>query len=351
LPDRANDFNFSATGIGSVPFQEIEDTCLAILRGFPGTPYWPQFVRRSYKEDMIIQYSEGLPLIEIQEDKRSLVISTTGNKEAELVRFYEHFLDQDVDYFSISSDYAPGLYALLELIDRGEAKEGVYVKGQTCGPVTFAAGIKDPSGKAALHSQELLEPLVNGLAIKALWQIRQLEKSGKRPIIFLDEPYLSGFGSAFSPIQRHEVIGLLQSVINYLREHSEALIGIHCCGNTDWSMLIDAGPDIVNFDAFGYMDSFLLYSDSIMKLLRTGGTIAWGIVPTLGFTGNETVEDLISRLKQGLERVQQWGIDPENLAKRSMLTPACGMGSMDPEMAARGMDLLSRLSNRVATHE
>ncbi|MBW1850148.1 MAG: methionine synthase [Deltaproteobacteria bacterium] len=339
-------FNFLATGIGSVPFQDIEATCRVILKYFPLMPFWPQLVRRSYLEDMSAQYCEGLPLLEINEEQRSLTISSGSDVEAELTTFYEHFLAQDVDYFSISKGYAPGLYAMLDLMGQDAVRSGPYIKGQTVGPVTFAAGILDLNGKPILHNAELLEAMVNGLAIKALWQVRELGKSGRSPIIFLDEPYLSGFGSAFSPIQRHEVIDILRTVIDYLRENSDTLVGIHCCGNTDWPIIVEASPDIINFDAFEYMEHFLLYPDDIARFLKGGGSIAWGIIPTSGFTGKETAEGLFSKIEEGLHRVYEWGIAPEMLAERSILTPACGMGTMDPAAAKKGMELLSRLSQK-----
>jgi len=342
--DRVPDFGFVATGIGSVPFQDIEATCREILEYTPSIPFWPQFVKRSYLEDMSIQYSEGLPLLEIIKEKRALVIPSTNNLEAELINFYEHFFAQDTEYFSMSRDFAPGLYYLLELIEQTAPQTSLYIKGQTVGPITFAAGITDLDGKPVLHNAELMDAMTKGLAIKALWQVRQLSRSGKRAIIFLDEPYLSGFGSAFSPIQRHEVIDTLRIVIDYLRENSDALIGIHCCGNTDWSMIIEADPDIISFDAFEYMDYFLLYSNEIVNFFGHGGSVAWGIVPTSNFTGAELVEDLSSRLEGGLSRVRDWGIDPETLAKRSIITPSCGMGTMSPESTKKGMGLLSLLS-------
>ncbi len=321
MASETHHFDFAATGIGSVPFQDIEGTCNEILERLPYLPFWPQFVKRSHLEDMSIQFSEGLPLLEISEQKRSLTISS-GDKERELVSFYDHFLAQDIGYFSISRSHAPGLYAMLELITQDKGPVGDYIKGQTVGPVTFAAGITDLNGKPVLHNPELLEAMVNGLAIKTLWQVKELSKCNRRPVIFLDEPYLSGFGSAFSPIQRQEVVDLLRTVINYVKERSDALIGIHCCGNTDWPMIMEVGPDIINFDAFEYMEYFLLYPDEISRFLRKGGTVAWGIVPTTKFTDNESVESLFLRLQGGLERVMEWGIDAETLFRRSILTPS-----------------------------
>jgi len=346
MSDTWPDFRFMATGIGSVPFQDIEGTCREISRWAPAMPFWPQFVQRSHLEDMIIQYSEGLPVIKVNAEERSLSISRLDVREAELVTFYERFLAQDVDAFAVSREVAPGLYAFLEMMKEDKGDGGLYIKGQTVGPVTFTAGVKDPKGKPILYDPELSEAMTKGLAIKALWQVRKLAGSGRRPVIFLDEPYLSGFGSAFSPVQGHEVVAMLGMIINYLREHCEALIGIHCCGNTDWSMVLETAPDIVNFDAVEYMDHFLLYKDSVVRFIEAGGAIAWGIVPTANFTGQESVDSLFSRLKEGLMRLRQWGLDMDQVAQRSLLTPACGMGTMTGDAANSAMTLLSRLSER-----
>jgi methionine synthase II (cobalamin-independent) len=345
MTNSVHNFRFIPTGIGSVPFRDIDAACLKIVEDLPEIPFWPQFVKRSFLEDMNVQPSEALPFLKIRENERSLLVSE-DNRESQLVTFYEHFLAEDIDHFAISREYAPGLYRLLELIARGDEHNRGYVKGQSVGPVTFAATVKDREGKSLFQDTELLEAMTKGISIKALWQVRKLSTSGRKPIIFLDEPYLSGFGSAFSPIERHQVIDLLGTVITYLREKSDTLIGVHCCGNTDWAMLLEAGPDIINFDAYEYMEHFLLYKDDIIRFLEQGGIIAWGIIPTSNSTEKESVEGLFAKLKEGLGRLHEWGVDPELLAQRSILTPACGMGTMPLEDAKRGLDLLSRLSQK-----
>jgi methionine synthase II (cobalamin-independent) len=343
-------FNFCATGIGSVPSQDIEATCQEILEKLPLMPFWPQFVRRSYLEDMNVQFSEGLPLIDVNEEQKILSVSQNKDPEKELVDFYDHFLAQDIDNFSISKKYAPGLYGLLDALGNTSASTAPYIKGQTVGPVTFLTNITDLNGKSVIHNDQLREPMVNGLAIKALWQVKKLAQTGIRTVIFLDEPYLSGFGSAFSPIQRDEVIDMLKTVMDYLRHNSDTMIGIHCCGNTDWSMIINTEPDIISFDAFEYMDYFLLYSDELIRFLQKGGAIAWGIIPTSSMKGNEKLEDLSQKLDKGLRRIHEWGIAPRELAEKSIITPSCGMGTMTPELAKKGFDLLWQFSEMLLSH-
>ncbi len=341
------EFHFLATGIGSVPFTDIDETCRQIIDLFPFSPFWPQHVRRSLLEDMSIQFSEGLPLIEIDENARSLTLSHTREREAALADFYERFLSQDTESFKMTPRFAPGLFALIEHVKESSGDIGPYIKGQIVGPVTFTAGIRGVDGKPILHDTELSEAMASGLAIKAIWQVETLASSGLRPIIFLDEPYLSGFGSAFSPIGRNDVVDLLRMPMDYLRLHSDALVGIHCCGNTDWSMILEAGPDVVNFDAFDYMDHFLLYPDDIKTFVTKGGSIAWGIAPTAGFRGDETVMQLCEILERGLDILEETGLPRRLLSERSMLTPSCGMGTMSCDSADAVMKLLASISSKI----
>jgi len=334
-----------ATGVGSVPFLDVDATCQHILKFFPDIPFWPQFVKRSHFEDMTIQASQRFPCIEMDLKKNSLFIRTTDKQDNELISFYEHFMAEDTDYFAISHEYAAGLYKLLELIEKNPQRYGPFIKGQIVGPITFAGSLIDAKGKPVLYNSEITDTIVKGLAIKALWIVNKMSLADKMAILFIDEPYLSGFGSAFTPIQRVEVIRLLREVIEYLRSRSNVLVGIHCCGNTDWSMIIETGVDIVNFDAFDYMDYFLLYKREIIKFLENGGTVAWGVVPTTSFTGEETLNGLKMQLEKGLNTLYEWGIDKNTVAERSIITPACGVGAIDPDKAERILELLSGLSS------
>ena len=334
-----------ATGVGSVPFLDVDTTCQHILKFFPDIPFWPQFVKRSHFEDMTIQASQRFPRIEMDLKKNSLFIRTTDTQDNELISFYEHFMAEDTDYFAISHEYAAGLYKLLGLIEKTPQSYGPFIKGQIVGPITFAGSLIDTQGKPVLYNNEIMDTIVKGLAIKALWIVNKMSLADKMAILFIDEPYLSGFGSAFTPIQRGEVIRLLREVIEYLRSRSNVLVGIHCCGNTDWSMIIETGVDIVNFDAFDYMDYFLLYRREIIKFLENGGTVAWGVVPTTSFTGEETLDGLKMQLEKGLNTLYEWGIDSNTVAERSIITPACGVGVIDPDKAERIMELLSGLSS------
>ncbi len=88
---------------------------------------------------------------------------------------------------------------------------------------------------------------------------------------------MSGFGSAFMPLSRDQAMSIFDKLIDTIKEHEDVITGIHCCGNSDWEMLLQTKFDIINFDAFSFLDNFTLYSRAINNFLKRGGIIAWGV--------------------------------------------------------------------------
>ncbi len=339
-------WKFAATGVGSVPGLDVHATCRLILELLPEIPFWPQFVNLAPVEDMVPQFSEGLPGIRTHDDGKTLFVSTE-NLEDELAGFYEAFLAMDVEAFALGPDRARGLYALLDLLEAAPSPGEGLIKGQTVGPITFASSVLLEDGRYLLNDAGLLDAMVKGLSIRLLWQANRLASTGRRPILFIDEPALSGIGSAFSSMDRGVVVQALEEMIEFLHAHSNAIVGVHCCANTDWSMVLESKPDILNFDAFGYMDAFLLYPDDIVRFIEGGGAIAWGIVPTTDFSKDITAEALQAELERGLAALEGQGLDRNLLRSRSLLTSACGMGTLPEESADGVLQRLSELRKRM----
>lgn len=339
-------FNFTPTGVGSVPWVNVEESCRLILGQLPQMPFWPQFVNLSPLEDMVVQFSEGLPGLRMQNDGRTLLVASE-RLEDEMASFYEKFLSDDLDAFAISPDCARGLYKLLDLMEKEPSSGNGFIKGQSIGPITFASSVSLENGRYLLHDPGLLDAVIKGLSIKLLWQAKTLAGTGKAPVIFIDEPALSGIGSAFFSMDRAVVVQSLGEMIDYCRNRCNALIGIHCCANTDWPAIFETSPDIINFDAYGFLDSFLLYAKDAGRFLDAGGTIAWGIAPTTAFDEETRVDSLVRLLERGITKLADSGRKEEDVRARSMITSACGMGSMHEDSAKQLLRLLAELGRRM----
>jgi len=193
----------------------------------------------------------------------------------------------------------------------------------------------------------LMQAIIEGLKMKALWQIKFLEGLGKI-IVFIDEPYLACFGSAYTPINREDVVGGLDELAKSITESGNVQLGVHCCGNTDWSIFTDIkNIDIISFDAFNFLDRLVLYADSLKRFFQKGGLLCWGIVPTQEFTGKETVDLLVTRVKDGINTLIKKGLDKDLLLKNLLLSPSCGLGTLDCEKTDRIFDFLFKVSHRI----
>jgi hypothetical protein len=335
--------NYLTTLIGSVPYTDTAGACSRILEDVD-IPFWPQMVRLSFHENMYTQYGAVLPGVVIDDEKEKITFNTTGDLTPALEVFYRHFLEDDIDYFGLPEDAAVGFYTMLEKLSQ---TTGNWVKGQVTGPLSMGLTITDQDLRASLYNDMLADVLVKNAAMNARWQIRQLKKVRSNVMIFVDEPYMASFGSAYISLDRLQVVDMLDEVFEAI--HAEGgLAGVHCCANTDWSVLLDTQVDILNLDAYGYLGNLALYPAELRKFLDDDGVVAWGIVPNTPSIFTVTPQGLAAQLREGLgmvcEKAAARGVEifPEDFNSRSLVTPACGLGPTTPEVADQVLPTLAQ---------
>jgi hypothetical protein len=305
---------------------------------------------------MYVQYSPTLPAIVEDAAKEKIYFDTRADITPALETFYTPFLADDVNAFALQPEYAAGFFAMLETLRVGATHaspqpEHTWAKGQVTGPISFGLTVTDQDLRASLYNEMLADTILKNAAMIARWQVRQLKAIRPNVIIFVDEPYMASFGSAFISLSREQVIAMLDEVFDAI--HAEgALAGVHCCANTDWGVLLATKVDILNLDAYGYIENLALYPAELRAFLDRGGTVAWGIVPNNEEIYRVTAEGLAKRLRDGIRLVSEKAaargvtIRPAEFNERSLLVPACGLGSTSVEIADRVFEVLSQ----TATH-
>ena len=325
--------------IGSMPHTDPAVACDLTFQHFPHIPTWPQLPRRSRLENMYIQYSERFPGVVLEAENNRIYVDREADLDPELERLYLAYLENDVSFGAISADYVAGLYTFLERA-AAHSDRLVAVKGQVTGPVSWGLHVTDQNRRPVLYEEILADAVAKLLRLKVSWQEGQLRQIFPTTITFVDEPYLASFGSALIPIQRDQVIALIEEVLSGIK----GLKGTHCCGNTDWSMVLETSIDILSFDAYGYAYTLALYPDAVRAFLERGGVIAWGIVPNNDHILYETAESLLGHLERAWDRLERKSIPQEQIVAASLITPACGTGTLSEEMAERAFQLTEGVS-------
>jgi len=337
--------------IGSMPHRDVEKAIDRILEACPEAPCWPQLPGLGFQENMMAQFAEGFPCLVTDKEEKRLYFKDPQHELEEVTQFYEHYLaaevSGDLDFFALSPDYAQGLHAFSARLSREGGTRYNVIKGQITGPLTFGLSVMDEEGKPAFFNDTLADVIKKGIVMKARWQVRYLQSLCRQVIIFVDEPILAAFGSAaFINLSRSDVISCLGEVFSILKG-TGALVGSHCCGNTDWSLLIDAGVEIINFDAYAYMETISLYPESLTTFFDAGGFLAWGMVPSAHLDRRPAVSVLLDRVVKGLELLEGVGLPRERLLERMLLTPSCGLGTLKEQEAEGVLKELATLGEKV----
>ena len=344
-----------ATAIGSFPHTEPDEALDIVFSTLSDAPLWPQLPKRSLNEQMEIQFCEGIPRAVIDHQKGRLYMDTSGDYSEDFATFYESYMSaldpdsgsRDCSSLAISADFARGLHGFEERL-RAAGRKYPFIKVQTTGPCSFALTVVDEKKRAIYYNEEFRDTIVKALAMKCCWQIQKFRPFAENVICFIDEPILSAFGSStYISVRREEVVALIGEVAQAI--HTEnAIAGVHCCGNTDWTLLIDAGIDLINFDAFSYGDTIALYPDAMRTFVEKGGLIAWGIVPTSPAIREQSVGSLAGLFSGLIDNLcAKAGIDRSRLIEQSLLTPSCGTGSLSVSDSEMVFSTLGNLAGHV----
>ena len=332
------EFNCLPTAIGSMPQTDPKEACSLVAKYMPDLPAWPQLPRRSHLENMYAQFSEGFPGIVLENDK--VYVERTADFDSQIEKLYNDDQEDNTDDYGTSAEYAAGLHAFLSLSERHPS----MVKGQITGPITWGLCVTDREQRGILYDDLLAEALAKFLRLKAMWQESFLSQISPNTIIFVDEPYLTSLGTAFVSVPNEQVTTLLEVVLSGI----EGLKGVHCCGSTDWSLLLKSSTDILSFDAYNYADSLSCYPAEVKAFLERGGSIAWGIIPNAEeASAKESVASLYDRLGEAMAPFTREGIPFKQLIAQGLLTPSCTLASISAEAAIHTLELLAKLSAKV----
>lgn len=346
-----------------MPFSEPGEALAIILKNCPHVPHWPQLPGRSAAEGFVLQGIAPLLASGLVKTSETGVRFEEREEVAAplLAAFYERYLSTQeklkngenvanlLTEWALPREAAAGFYAFLDRCRTLSPDAIIHLKGQIAGPVTIALQVKGPDGLSALYDEKSRDVLTKALALQAAWQTTTLAAAFPRPIVFVDEPGLGVYGrSTHLAVSRGMIHTALEEVLAAIHD-AGGLTGIHCCDAIDWTLLFETATDYVSFDAYTYGSTLFPYARELARFLERGGRVAWGIVPTSHLAMHETATSLMERLRKLWAELAAAGVPAMPLEKGSLLTPACGTGTLPLALAERVYDLLGEMSTRMTS--
>lgn len=343
-----------ATGIGSMPFECPAEALALVMEETPEAPHWPQLPLKNRQEHFVHQFLHPLVacgMLVCRAQRWSFDMSRENNTEC-LTRFYSQCLPAEdgspegMQSFLPPPEAAAGFHAFLRL-PPDRLQKARYVKGQVAGPLTIALELKDEFGRPAYYQGDLRDTIVRTLALNARYQAEALLRFGLTPLMFVDDPAISAYGSRLHlALNRNDILEDLNFICAAIRS-AGALPGIHSCEAVDWSLVMESKAQILSLDAYRFGASLIPYADQLKPFLDRGGVVAWGIVPTVDDPFGESADSLFERLQVLWDNLFAKGPDRETVLRQSMVTPACGTGLLTVDQARRIYRLTAEVSRRI----
>jgi hypothetical protein len=197
-----------------------------------------------------------------------------------------------------------------------------FAKVQVAGPTTVRWVAKTGDGRPVAEVPGLDQQILRLVMAKALAMVQALRRLNVTPILFLDEPGLYALERA--NVQHLLALKDLQ-MLALAAQKEGALVGVHCCSNTDWPRVLGLGLDVVSIDARLSLDALLEDRDAWLQFLSSGATLALGIVPT-DLASTYSLPELCDSVEASLRATTPPGLPFEAVLGRMLLTPACGLG-------------------------
>ncbi|QXC63115.1 hypothetical protein KSP35_10215 [Aquihabitans sp. G128] len=325
VPEQAFSLPLGApTSVGSLPHTDREAAIAFVLERTPELPAAPTLPALEPLESMIPQAAWGIAGVHVADD------GTLSIPDPSLVDPAAPLGDNDL----LGRPFATWR-RFLDVV----AGRTAPVKLQLTGPLTLGLMLIQ-AGLGADVAYAVAGAAVSTRA-KDLLALADQRAPGVPRVLVFDEPGLVGGLRADLHLTADGVIDLLSGALAAVE--GRALTGVHCCGATDWRLVLQAGPQLLSLPVGAEVTGS---AGALGTFLERGGWVAWGAVDTGGPLGEQPSRSWRQLSGQWCELVQQ-GCDPVLLRRQALVTPVCGLALHDEVQADHVFALTRRLAEKV----
>lgn len=320
-----------ATGIGSMPGEDVAEAIRVVAGSLPDLPHLPELPARGPSADLT-----------------GRAVAITGHLGFDLQPAGWRLTDAPgVDHRRARSLLAQDLDLLEEQL---QGYEGRF-KVQVAGPWTLAATVEKPRGDKVLSDRGARHDLAQGLADGVGVHLADVQRRLPRAdlVLQLDEPALTlvlgGQVPTASGFSRHRSVRppeAQEAVEWVLAAAGGRATVVHCCAaEVPVALLRRAGAGGVSVDVAALSAGAM---GELATALDEGATGYLGVVAS----GGSSVPTTKAALQRVLRLLDMLGFDPDEVCGQLVLTPSCGLAGASPAYARGVLDALREAAAELA---
>lgn len=335
---------------GALPYENVQLVTNMMAKLFPTFPYLPVLKNLSPEDSLEYRTLGGMPGVIIDGRKISIKAGTKQYERemSNLDKIYNNPEKYDLDQYAFDS---PFLDKYLNIIKKFKSPNACI---NFLGPFTISQILMRAAKEQMLADKSFRKLFVQSVCIKAFWIIKKIKEycETTTPVIVLEEPTLgelSVLKRENENINAENITNMLARVIEKIH-NAGAIVCVQCFDKCNLSIPIDAGADIISFDAYNNPNNVKIFSEHVKSYLYRGGKINWGIVPVISekHVKELSIDYISKRLSTAFEGLATEEI-PIDLIEKTALISLNGNADKIPVMfAEKALMLITQMASKLA---
>lgn len=335
--------------LGALPYETIETTTRMAAKLFENIPFVAMLPKLAADDTVINRTLRGFPGVKIQDKKVLIKVSSTNYKQglSRLEDAFNHPNTETLTPFCIDSPFMDKYFKMIEKFKSPNALVNIL------GPFTVSQILMNAAEEQMLTDKSFRKMFIQGVCAKALWAIDQIHSINPStvPIIMLEEPMFGKLGNLKrenEDVTVELVTSMFSRVFEKLHEHG-AIVGVHCLEKCDWKIPINAGVDIISYDAYNNPNNLCIMTESVIDFIERGGKINWGIVPvnSESMVKSLNIDYLTKRLFATMQGLVVAGVPEEYVYNSALVSIQGDVDKLPVIFAEKAIIFATQLAKRI----
>lgn len=337
---------------GSLPYEEVHYVAKMMAKLYEHSPYL-SLLPKIKEEDIITRTIANIPGIK-KKDGKFIFRDSSEKIKKEIVKLDAVFntpTPDNLECYHIESVY---LEKFLSILKKNQPKEVVI---NLLGPVSLSQILTTKDNIQMLSDKYYRKFVVQAVCVKALWAIAKIKEFSPEsmPIIVLEEPLLYKIGDLKrenDDITKDTIVNMYSKTILKIKEYQASVV-VQSFSKCDWSIPIEAGADIISFDAYNNPNNLNIIAEKVNNFLLNGGRINWAIVPTHNenMVKSLKIDDVLSRFVKTVEGLVLSGVSDKLAYSRAIVSIQGNVDHLPVIFAEKAMIIANQLSKKIPNRD